>query len=160
MKRKCRDRKHLRRCRRSASARDMQEPRQSCRQRSAYTAEIVLGGVEPPRAAMPPCRPGWPGSNAIRPIETTRVHDRFVKSFQYLLTDLHQSDILQSGSAVGGVVPCPSGGQTEKNSLRANVFQVTPESGPCSMQQACLKGAIGLNRSRGSPLRRATRPTG
>jgi hypothetical protein len=32
----------------------------------------------------------------------------FVKSFQYLLTDLHQFDILQSGSAVGGVVPCPS----------------------------------------------------
>jgi hypothetical protein len=25
-----------------------------------------------------------------------RVHDRFVKSFQYLLTDLHQFDILQS----------------------------------------------------------------
>src|SRR5258705_1239182 len=78
---------------------------------------------------MPPCRPGWRGSNAIRPIETTRVHDRFVKSFQCLLTDLHQFDILQSGSAVGGVVPCPSWGQTEKNSLRANVFRVTPESG-------------------------------
>jgi hypothetical protein len=79
--------------------------RQSCRQRS--TAEIALGGVEPPRAAVPPSSPGWRGSNAIRPIETTRVHDRFVKSFQYLLTDLHQFDILQSGSAVGGVVPCP-----------------------------------------------------
>ena len=32
-------------------------------------------------------------------------------------------------------------GQTEKNSLRANVFRVTPESGHCSMQSACLKGA-------------------
>src|SRR5712664_3142590 len=31
--------------------------------------------------------------------------------------------------------------QTEKNSLRANVFRVTPESGHCSMQSACLKGA-------------------
>jgi hypothetical protein len=69
--------------------------RQSCRQRS--TAEIALGGVEPPRAAVPPSSPGWRGSNAIRPIETTRVHDRFVKSFQYLLTDLHQFNILQSG---------------------------------------------------------------
>src|SRR5712664_1572830 len=48
---------------------------------------------------MPPSSPGRRGSNAIRPIETTRVHDRFVKSFQYLLTDLHQFDILQSGSA-------------------------------------------------------------
>jgi hypothetical protein len=67
----------------------------------------VLGGVEP-RAAMPPSSPGWRGSNAIRPIETTRVHERFVKSFQYLLTDLHQFDILQSGSAVDGVAPCPS----------------------------------------------------
>jgi hypothetical protein len=34
-------------------------------------------------------------------------------------------------------------GQTEKNSLRANVFRVTPESGHCSMQSACLKGATG-----------------
>ena len=33
---------------------------------------------------------------------------RFVKSFQHLLADLHQFDILQSGAAVGGVVPCPS----------------------------------------------------
>src|SRR3979490_2879875 len=32
-------------------------------------------------------------------------------------------------------------GQTEKNSLRANVFRVTPESGHFSMQSACLKGA-------------------
>src|SRR5882672_8199001 len=32
-------------------------------------------------------------------------------------------------------------GQTEKNSVRANVFRVTPESGHCSMQSACLKGA-------------------
>jgi hypothetical protein len=34
-------------------------------------------------------------------------------------------------------------GQTEKNSVRANVFRVTPESGPCSMQSAlriCTKG--------------------
>jgi hypothetical protein len=30
-------------------------------------------------------------------------------------------------------------GQTEKNSLRANVFRVTPESGHCSMRSACLK---------------------
>jgi len=33
-------------------------------------------------------------------------------------------------------------GQTEKNSVRANVFRVTPESGHCSMHLACLKGAI------------------
>jgi hypothetical protein len=33
-------------------------------------------------------------------------------------------------------------GQTEKNSLRANVFRVTPESGRRSIQSACLKGAI------------------
>ena len=32
-------------------------------------------------------------------------------------------------------------GQTEKNSLRANVFRVTPESGHCFMQSACLKCA-------------------
>src|SRR5229473_8150388 len=32
-------------------------------------------------------------------------------------------------------------GQTEKNSVRANVFRVTPESGHCSIQSACLKGA-------------------
>ena len=32
-------------------------------------------------------------------------------------------------------------GQTEKNSVRANVFRVAPESGHCSMQSACLKGA-------------------
>src|SRR6267378_7411781 len=32
-------------------------------------------------------------------------------------------------------------GQTEKNSVRANVFRVTPESGRRSMQSACLKGA-------------------
>ena len=32
-------------------------------------------------------------------------------------------------------------GQTEKNSLRAIVFRVAPESGPCSMQSARLKGA-------------------
>ena len=31
--------------------------------------------------------------------------------------------------------------QTEKNSVRANVFRVTPESGHCSTQSACLKGA-------------------
>jgi len=31
-------------------------------------------------------------------------------------------------------------GQTEKNSARANVFQVTPESGHCATQPACLKG--------------------
>ena len=28
-------------------------------------------------------------------------------------------------------------GQTEKNSLRANVFRVTPETRHCSMQSAC-----------------------
>src|SRR3979411_2864824 len=33
-------------------------------------------------------------------------------------------------------------GQTEKNSVRANVFRVTPESGHCSIPSACLKGAI------------------
>src|SRR5260221_14091461 len=32
-------------------------------------------------------------------------------------------------------------GQTEKNSVRANVFRVTPESGHRSIQSACLKGA-------------------
>jgi hypothetical protein len=32
-------------------------------------------------------------------------------------------------------------GPTEKNSVRANVFRVVPESGPGSMQSACLKGA-------------------
>jgi hypothetical protein len=31
-------------------------------------------------------------------------------------------------------------GQTEKNSARANVFRVTPESGHCSIRSACLKG--------------------
>jgi hypothetical protein len=39
-------------------------------------------------------------------------------------------------------------GQTEKNSLRANVFRVTPESGHCSMQLACLKCANERHRSR------------
>src|SRR6266851_3096260 len=37
-------------------------------------------------------------------------------------------------------------GQTEKNSVRANVFRVTRESGPYSIQSACLKGATALNR--------------
>src|SRR6202011_5181748 len=38
-------------------------------------------------------------------------------------------------------------GQTEKNSVRANAFQVTPESGHYSMQPGCLKGATsGLTR--------------
>ena len=32
-------------------------------------------------------------------------------------------------------------GQTEKNSARANVFRVTPKSGHCATQSACLKGA-------------------
>src|ERR1700757_2448300 len=32
-------------------------------------------------------------------------------------------------------------GQTEKHSVRANVFQVAPESGPCSMQSALRIGA-------------------
>jgi len=32
-------------------------------------------------------------------------------------------------------------GQTEKNSVCANVFRVTPESGHSSIQSACLKGA-------------------
>jgi hypothetical protein len=39
-------------------------------------------------------------------------------------------------------------GQTEKNSLRENVFRVTPESEHCSMQSACLKGAGGGNAAR------------
>src|SRR5216684_8875193 len=39
------------------------------------------------------------------------------------------------------IPPMPHKGQTEKNSLRANVFRVTPESGHCSMQSACLKSA-------------------
>jgi len=33
-------------------------------------------------------------------------------------------------------------GQTEKNSVRANVFRVTPKSGHRSTQSACLKSAI------------------
>src|SRR5260370_891120 len=32
-------------------------------------------------------------------------------------------------------------GQTEKNSVRANVFRFAPKLGHCSMQSACLKGA-------------------
>src|SRR5258708_5930511 len=32
-------------------------------------------------------------------------------------------------------------GQTEKNSVRANVFRVAPDSGHCSMQSACFFGA-------------------
>jgi hypothetical protein len=32
-------------------------------------------------------------------------------------------------------------GQSEKNSVRANVFRATPESGHRSIQPACLKGA-------------------
>jgi len=39
-------------------------------------------------------------------------------------------------------------GQTEKNSLRENVFRVTPESEHCSMQSACLTGAGGGNAAR------------
>src|SRR6266446_1091135 len=39
----------------------------------------------------------------------------------------------------GGLEEKSVPGQTEKNSLRANVFRVTPESGHCSMQSACLK---------------------
>jgi hypothetical protein len=35
-------------------------------------------------------------------------------------------------------------GQTAKNSLRANAFRVTPESGHCSMQSACPKSATGF----------------
>src|SRR6266480_2081571 len=51
-------------------------------------------------------------------------------------------------------------GQTEKNSLRANVFRVTSESGHCPRQSACLKGAnrrhprLGLG---GGQLRRPSR---
>jgi hypothetical protein len=37
-------------------------------------------------------------------------------------------------------------GQTEKNSACANVFRVTPESAHCSIQSACLKGAINGSR--------------
>src|SRR5882757_1997900 len=37
-------------------------------------------------------------------------------------------------------------GQTEKNSVRANVFRVTPESGRRSLQSARLKGATARNR--------------
>ena len=37
-------------------------------------------------------------------------------------------------------------GQTEKNSVRANVFRVAPDSGRYSMQSACLKGANARNR--------------
>jgi len=41
-------------------------------------------------------------------------------------------------------------GQTEKNSVRANVFRVTPESGHCSMRSAYLKGAINGHLARSS----------
>src|ERR1700732_3191346 len=37
-------------------------------------------------------------------------------------------------------------GQTEKNSVRANVFRVTPESGHCSIQSACRKRAKAQSR--------------
>jgi hypothetical protein len=37
---------------------------------------------------------------------------------------------------------CPFRGQTEKNSPRANVFRVAPESRHCSVQSACLKRAM------------------
>src|ERR1700704_6021262 len=49
-----------------------------------------------------------------------------------------------ASSGSGGRADWPMSllGQIEKNSLRANVFRVTPESGHCSMQSACLKGAI------------------
>ena len=51
-------------------------------------------------------------------------------------------------------------GQTEKNSLRANVFRVTPESRHCSIRSACLKGvesrcdavALGSNISVSAPF--------
>ena len=43
------------------------------------------------------------------------------------------------GWGAGGVMS--EMGQTEKNSARANVFRVTPESGHCATQSACLKGA-------------------
>src|ERR1700682_2516657 len=46
-------------------------------------------------------------------------------------------------------------GQTEKNSVRAYVFRFALKLGHCSMHSACLKGARGLNRSRGRALRRA-----
>jgi hypothetical protein len=39
-------------------------------------------------------------------------------------------------------------GQTEKNSVRANVFRFALELGHCSTQSACLKGAtIGSRRA-------------
>src|ERR1700730_16867110 len=44
-------------------------------------------------------------------------------------------------------------GQTEKNSLRANVFRVAPDSGHCSMQSALRICAKERTRSRGSALR-------
>src|ERR1700732_2291792 len=39
-------------------------------------------------------------------------------------------------------------GQTEKNSVRANVFRVTPESGHCSIQSACRKRARSRSRTK------------
>jgi hypothetical protein len=48
-------------------------------------------------------------------------------------------------------------GQTEKNSLRANVFRVAPDSGHCSMQSALRICATERTRLRGSALRAGQR---
>jgi len=42
----------------------------------------------------------------------------------------------------------PEMGQTEKNSVRPNVFRFALELGHCSTQSACLNGASALNRCR------------
>src|ERR1700730_16108620 len=42
-------------------------------------------------------------------------------------------------------------GQTEKNSLRANVLRVAPDSGHCSMQSALRIRAISGNLAEGRP---------
>jgi hypothetical protein len=47
-------------------------------------------------------------------------------------------------------------GQTEKNSMWANVFRVTAKSGHCSIRSACLKRANRRHREIGRRLRRLT----
>jgi hypothetical protein len=61
---------------------------------------------------------------------------------------LSPSPRIKAYRAAAGLGPTSEMGQTEKNSVRANVFRVTPESGHCSMQSACLKGA---NNGRDAP---------
>src|SRR5216684_7775952 len=50
-------------------------------------------------------------------------------------------------------------GQTEKNSVRANVFRVTPESRHCSIQSACRKRATAHKETR-APQQTVYEPLG